>query len=368
MGVQMMRDITVMVTASGAPGAPGIIKSLRLNGERKIRIVATDMNPDSYGLFVAEKGYVVPPGTSDEYITEMLKIAENENIDVILPLSTYELMPLSKNKEKFENIGTKVLVSDPEPLEIANNKGKLYEFLRGEGIPVPDAVMVESLSEFERSVFKLGYPDVPVCVKPQIGKGSRGFRILRGDVDRLDLFLNYKPDSTITTFEDMISILENADPFPKLIVMEYLPGKEYSVDLLVKNGEPLITIPRARNVIKLGISFIGTVERNEEVTEMANRIVKAIGLDYNINMQLKYSADGIPKIIEINPRVSGTIVLCTGAGVNMPYLGVKMALGEEIPQMEPKYGTRMIRYWGEVFITPDKHVYELESYEEMEKI
>ena len=45
MGVQMMRDITVMVTASGAPGAPGIIKSLRLNGERKIRIVATDMNP-----------------------------------------------------------------------------------------------------------------------------------------------------------------------------------------------------------------------------------------------------------------------------------------------------------------------------------
>jgi len=47
------------------------------------------------------------------------------------------------------------------------------------------------------------------------------------------------------------------------------------------------------------ITFIGTVERNEEVAEIANRIVKAIGLDYNINMQLKYSADGIPKIIEI---------------------------------------------------------------------
>jgi len=54
--------------------------------------------------------------------------------------------------------------------------------------------------------------------------------------------------------------------------------------------------------------------------------------------------------------------------VNIPYPSVKMALGEEIPQMEPKYGTRMIRYWEEVFITPDKHVYELESYEGMEKI
>jgi len=355
----MMRDITVLVTASGAPGAPGIIKSLRLNGERKIRIVATDMNPDSYGLFVAEKGYVVPPGTSDEYIPEMLKIAEKENIDVILPLSTYELMSLSKNKEKFVDLGTEVMVSDPEPLEIANNKGKLYEFLRGEGIPVPDAITVESLSVFERSIFKLGYPDAPVCVKPQISKGSRGFRILRGDVDRLDLFLNSKPDSTITTFEEMISILENAEPFPKLVVMEYLPGKEYSVDLLVKNGEPLITIPRARDVIKLGISFIGTVEYNEEVAEMANKIIRAIGLDYNINLQLKYSSEGIPKIIEVNPRVSGTIVLCTGAGVNMPYLGVKMALGEKIPQMEPKYGTKMIKYWDEVFITPDGSSYML---------
>ena len=359
MGVQMMRDITVMVTASGAPGAPGIIKSLRLNGERKIRIVTTDMNPESYGLFVAEKGYVVPPGASTEYIPRMLEIAEKEEVDVLLPLSTYELMPLSKNKAKFERIGTKVMVSDPKPLEIAINKGKLYEFLRREEIPTPDAIMVNSLAEFERAVFKLGYPDVPVCVKPQISKGGRGFRILKKDIDKVDLLINYKPDNTITTLEDIISILEIANPFPKLVVMEYLPGKEYSVDLLVKEGEPLITIPRSRDLTKLGISFIGTVEDNKEIREMANKIVRAIGLDYNINLQLKYSSEGIPKIIEVNPRVSGTIVLCTGAGVNMPYLGVKMALGEEIPQIKPKYGTKMIRYWEEVFITPEEESYRL---------
>jgi len=359
MGIKMMRDITVLVTASGAPGAPGIIKSLRLNGERKIRIVATDMNPDSYGLFVAEKGYVVPPGVSTEYIPKMLRIAEKEEVDVLLPLSTYELMSISKNKAKFESIGTKVMVSDPKPLEIANNKGKLYEFLRKKEIPTPNAIMVDSLDKFERSVHKLGYPDVPVCVKPQISKGGRGFRILKKDIDKVDLLINYKPDNTITTLEEMISILENAEPFPKLVVMEYLPGKEYSIDLLVKNGEPLITIPRARDAIKLGISFIGTVERNEGVAEMANKIVRAIGLDYNINLQLKYSSEGIPKIIEVNPRVSGTIVLCTGAGVNMPYLGVKMALGEEIPEIKPKYGTKMIRYWDEVFITPDGSSYML---------
>jgi carbamoyl-phosphate synthase large subunit len=357
-----MKDITILVTAAGAPGAPGIMKSLRLNDERKIKIIATDMNPESYGLFVAEKGYVVPPGTSNEYISKMLEIVTKENIDAILPLSTYELMPLSKNKDKFGDIGTKVMVSDPKPLEIANNKGKLCEFLRKEGIPTPEAIMVDNLDEFERSVFKLGYPSVTVCVKPQISKGSRGFRILKKDIDKLDLLMNYKPDNTVTTLEDMISIFEGANPFPKLVVMEYLPGKEYSVDLLVRNGEPLITIPRSRDLIKLGISFIGTVENNEEITEMANRIVKAIGLDYNINLQFKYSFNEIPKIIEINPRVSGTIVLCTGAGANMPYLGVKMALDEEIPQIKIKYGTKMIRYWDEVFINSAGTYYLLKNH------
>lgn len=359
-----MRSINVMVTAAGAPGAPGIIKSLRLNGERKVKIVATDMNPESVGLFMADNAYVVPPGGSSEFIPEMLEIAEKDEIDVIIPLATYELMNFSKNKRKFEKVGTRVMVSDPKPLEIANNKGKLYEFLKKEDTPTPDAIMVDSLNQFEKSVFKLGYPDVPVCVKPRISKGSRGFRVLKKDIDKLDMLMNYKPDNTITTLEDMISIFENANPFPKLVVMEHLPGKEYSVDLLVKSGNPIITIPRSRDVIKLGISFVGTVENDEKITEMANKIVKAIGLDYNINLQLKYSSESVPKIIEINPRVSGTIVLCTGAGVNMPYLGVKMALSEEIPQIKLKYGTKMIRYWEEVFIDRNGPAYQIRHKDE----
>ena len=221
-----MRDINVIVTAAGAPGAPGIIKSLRLNGERDIKIIGTDMNPDSVGLFMADRSYVVPPGGSPDFIQEMVEIAEKEEVDVIMPLATYELMNFSENKRKFEAIGVKVMVSDPEPLEIANNKGKLYEFLKEKGIPVPNSVMVESLSQFEQYAFKLGYPDVPVCIKPQISKGSRGFRVLKENIDKLDLFMNYKPDNTITTFEEMTSILESADPFPKLVVMEYLPGNQ----------------------------------------------------------------------------------------------------------------------------------------------
>jgi carbamoyl-phosphate synthase large subunit len=141
--------------------------------------------------------------------------------------------------------------------------------------------------------------------------------------------------------------------------MEYLPGTEYSVDMLLRGGETLAVVPRPREITKLGISFMGRIEKNLEIEELASKIAREIGLEYNINMQFKMSEEGVPKIIEINPRVSGTIVMSTGAGVNLPYLGVKLALGEEMPPIEPKYGTRMIRYWGEIFVEQDGHPYSL---------
>lgn len=351
-----LSDLTVIVTAAGAPGAPGIIKSLRLNGERRIRIIGTDMNPEAVGLSMADKAYVVPPGTSEKFIPAMLRIAEKEKADAILPLATYELMPFSKNRKKFENIGTKVLVSEPKPLEAANDKAKLLKFLKKEGIPTPDFIIAKNLKEFMRAVHKLGYPEKEVCFKPHISKGSRGFRILKEGMDELDLLLNYKPEQAgfYSTLERITAQLEDANPFPELVVMEYLPGKEYSVDILADKGKSLATVPRLREAIKLGICFIGKVENNLEVKKIAEKIVSSLKLDYNINLQLKYSADKVPKILEINPRVSGTIVMCTGAGVNLPYLAIKLALGERIPKITPKYGTKMIRYWEEVYYKDDR--------------
>ena len=79
-----MKPITVIVTASGAPGGPSIIQSLRKVKERKIRIVATDVHRDAAGLYLADKYYIVPYGTDPAYPEEMLKIASRENVDIIL--------------------------------------------------------------------------------------------------------------------------------------------------------------------------------------------------------------------------------------------------------------------------------------------
>ena len=197
-----------------------------------------------------------------------------------------------------------------------------------------------------------GYPELPVCFKPPVSRGLRGFRILKGDVDRLDLLMNYKPTDVFTTLEDVSKVLKDATPFPELLVMEYLPGKEYSVDVLANKGEALIVIPRLREKLKMGISFVSTTENNEAIIEYSKQVVKLLGLDGNIGLQFKLDGNGIPKIIESNPRVQGTIVLCTAAGVNMVYDAVKLALNEEIEecQEDVKWGVKMIRYWAEVYV------------------
>jgi carbamoyl-phosphate synthase large subunit len=126
--------------------------------------------------------------------------------------------------------------------------------------------------------------------------------------------------------------------------MEDLPGVEYSCDVLTKSGKTLVIVPRTRVQLRAGINDIGVVEKNKTVEKIIKKVIKVLKTDYSINVQLKFSEDGTPKIEEINPRLSGTVVLCTMAGVNLPYLSVKMALGEEIPRVKPVYGTWIVRY------------------------
>ncbi|MCK4306963.1 ATP-grasp domain-containing protein [candidate division WOR-3 bacterium] len=356
-----MRDATVLVTGAGAPGAPGIIKSLHLVKERKIRIIGVDMSPNSIGFSLIDKSYLIPPALDKEFIPSILRICEEEKVEVLMPLVTRELMPLAENLEKFTEIGVRVSISPPQGLRITNNKYLLMNHCSRNNIkvPVPEFIPANSYEEFKEAVFKLGYPRVNVCFKPPVSNGLRGFRILTQEIDRLDLLINQKPMNTVTTLEDIEPVLKNAKVFPELVVMEYLPGKEYSVDILADNGKALTVIPRLREKIKMGISFVGTTIENKTIIEASKKVVATLKLNGNIGLQFKKDENGIPKLIESNPRLQGTIVLCTAAGVNLVYLALKLALREKVMPPEVKWGVKMIRYWDEVYYDERGQAYTL---------
>jgi carbamoyl-phosphate synthase large subunit len=184
-----MKAVTVIITGAGAPGAPGVIKSLRGNGERSLRVIGVDASSDAVGFKLADAGYQIPLANAPGFIDKLLEIAVAEKADVILPLVTKELEMLSINKDKFQHEGVIVSVSDYQHLKIANNKGNLLGYMKDKGLPVPRFSILKSKETFVKAVKELGYPDESICFKPVRSSGSRGFRIIDAKINRYKLLL-----------------------------------------------------------------------------------------------------------------------------------------------------------------------------------
>ena len=173
-----MKDLNVLMTGAGAPGAPSIIKCLRKNGERNIRIIGVDMNEKSNGRRLVDVFYQVPAARDDGYIDAILKICDKEKIDIVMPLVTRELVKYAQSRQLFADRNIVLSVDDLEPLKIINNKANLLMKMRELGMETPAFKVVSTADEVESAVYELGYPNNAVCVKGAEGNGSRGVRII----------------------------------------------------------------------------------------------------------------------------------------------------------------------------------------------
>lgn len=338
------------MTGAGAPGAAGIIQCL--GQHPSINIVAADANPFVVGRYLVKDFTAIPKATDPSFIESLLALCREKNIHAVLPLVTRELIPLAKHSKEFELAGAKLIASSPESLEIANDKGKLYQFLQWRGMDIPGFRIVETVPQFEAATKDLGYPAKTICFKPTKSNGSRGFRIISNSIDEHHLLFNEKPTVATISYNDAIRIL-SSKTFPELLVSEFLPGEEFSVDCLAKKGETLLMLPRSRKKIINGISVEGEFIREESIINYCTQIIHELKLHGNIGIQVKKSASGKFLLLEINPRVQGTISAGLGAGINMPLLAIKQELGLPIHDIEyeVKWGTKFSRYWSEVFYT-----------------
>ena len=137
-------------------------------------------------------------------------------------------------------------------------------------------------------------------------------------------------------------------------ITKYLPGDEFSVHILAKKGKMLHCIPFHKKRSIHGHSLESSIEKNKECVSICKKIIKILNADYNLNIQLKKSNSGKLKLIEINPRIGGGVSLPMAAGINLPYLGVKLALNEKLPVKKKYDNTTLLRYWKELFLKNSK--------------
>jgi carbamoyl-phosphate synthase large subunit len=339
-----VRDITVLVSAAGAPGTAALLRALRENGERRVRLVGTDMSERSIGRHLCDAFHVVPAGSDPGFADVMLDICRRESVDAVLPQSSFDLLGLAEGKDRFE--GVAVLVSSPDAIRRSNDKAESYAFLQRIGVRAPDWRRVRGGPAVAEAASALGYPEHDVCMKPIFSSGSRGFRILSASADRQEQMLTNRPGvAAAMQLEELLELLPD-EGGPELLVMELASGGERTIDGIASGGRVALGHPKTREAMRAGLAMYFETLDDPALMDIAARIVAELALDHFFNIQLVGDY-----VIEVNPRIS-TIVY--QVDLNLPYLGVKHALGEISEEELGAYAARVrptrraLRYFDQV--------------------
>jgi len=314
-----MPPLTVLVTAAGAPGTAALLRALRENGERDVRLVGCDMSELAVGQFLCDAFEVVPTGIDPAFAPTVLDLCRRERVDAVLPQSSHDLAGLAEAKSALAEAGVAALVSSPETVRRANDKAECYSLLAEAGVAVPAFRRVRGRDAFVAAANELGYPERPVCFKPVLSSGSRGFRVLDPSVDRTHQLLHERPGSLALRLEDVAELLPEGGG-DELLVLELARGRERTVDGIARGGQIVLGHPKTREAMRAGLAMYFQTLEDPELLGIGGRAVAALEIEHFFNVQLVGEL-----VIEVNPRISTVVYQ---EDLNLPYLGLKHALGE----------------------------------------
>ncbi|MEH7012453.1 ATP-grasp domain-containing protein [Neobacillus niacini] len=328
------------------------IELIRSNDEgRRFVFYGTHPNKDALYLQYCDYAFTEPSVNGEEYIEFCLEFCRKNKIDIFIPRK--ENVLISKRLADFEAIGVKVLVCpDSELMETLDNKAAAYHSIMqkeengAELVAIPDFYVVNNIKDFKTAYQCLRDKGHTVCFKPVVGEGATGFRVIEDRIENIDQLFR-RASSRRLPYHYACEILSQQEVFPDLMVLEYLEGPEFSIDCLASNERLYAAIPRMK-----GEGRIREILDHHELIQLAHRFHQHYQIPYIFNIQVKYN-QGVPKLLEINPRMSGGMHFSCLTGLNLPYLAIKILLGEEIGQLKPRFGIRASHLEKEMILDKD---------------
>lgn len=278
-----------------------------LSDDIHFELYGASSQPD-HGKFVY-KNYIegIPFVNKDNFIEEINKICKDFCIDFIIPAHDSVVLKLAENKD---NLCAKLITSSVETCRIARSKSQTYKILK-DVVPVP--------STYNITDSNIAFP---VFVKPDVGQGSKGAKKIN-NIDELNMA--YTENNSI-------------------IISEFLPGKEYTVDCFTNcKGELLFAKGRTRTRIMNGISVNSKPVDNPMLYELAKRINTKISFCGVWFFQVKERKNGELVLMEFAPRIAGTMGLYRGLGINFILLSLYDAMGFDVNIIENSFDIEIDR-------------------------
>lgn len=294
----------VLIEAVGSPVWGTLLPYLRRVADK---IVGLDIDPLAYGLYMVDRGYLVPRYSEPGCLHTILQICHSEKVELVFPSINEGLLKWSELREDLAKHGITVLISPPETVAICQDKWETYRFFVANHIPTPRTSLEH---EYE-------------LIKPRIGRGGSGIRKVH-------------PGEPV----DMQGCISQ----------EIVTGEEFSVDALCDlDGNIIYIVPRKRLVVESGLSVKGQVVHDPLIEQYVRQILMSARFVGPVHIQCFRTSHGI-SFTEINPRIAGGLSLSMAATENWFEVLINMLNGESVQPKPVKYGLVMMRYLSDCII------------------
>ncbi len=309
----------ILITGAGGSPATNFVRSLRMAPE-PFHLIGVDSNKYYLQRAETDEKYLVPRASEPEYIPILKELLEETRAEMIFAQPDPEIAVLSRHREE---LGVRIFLPRDETVHLCQNKFASFQCWKEAGIKVPETMMIHSPTDLDEAFRKLGSP---IWLRPI--KGAAG----RGSLPSDDL-------------EEAITWIDFNKGWGNYTAAEYLSPQSVTWQSIWKDGELIVAQGRLRLYWEFadrspsgitGLTGAGVTISDQQVDDIAQRAVLAVDSKPHgiFAVDLTYDRTGIPNPTEINiGRFFTTHLFFTAAGINMPYIFVKLAYGEALPHI-----------------------------------
>lgn len=296
------------------------------------RIIATDMQLSAPALQAADVKVRVPAVYAPDYIDITLKVCKDYAVDAVFSLNDLELPILAENKSRFEELGVKVVVSDPSVIDICFDKFKTMRWAESIGLKVP--VTFSSLFSVKEAL-AAGKICFPLFMKPRWGSGSIGLETV-DDMEEMEMvyrLLQKKIKKSI------LATASTGDEF--ILFQEKLTGEEYGLDVMNDlDGNNVGVSVKRKLAMRSGETDKAVTVDSAEIRKIGETIGKNLGHIGNLDVDIMRRSNGDYCVLELNPRFGGGFPFSYESGVNYPGVLLQWLKGipADLSALVPEYG------------------------------
>lgn len=297
--------------------------------EQQFSVLCSHSNTGFVGFESADFHEIEPRCNDTQFLDYCEEMIKKYKVNVIF--ASNRQVALEKNKARFKALGAEIVTAaSHRVIPSINNKAKLYRLLEGGPVKIPQYAVFNDLVSFNENYKLLKKQNSKLCMKPTEGVYGLGFYVLKDKSDDLKSFLKQEQNVSVHQFRKNIG----QSKFKQMVLMQFLEGAERSVDCVAFHGQLIGGTIRKKN--PAGLPQV--IEVNEDLMAQVKWIVEKLKLSGMFNVQFK-DFNGIPYLLEINPRLSGRSFYSTIAGFNIPLVASQLFSGLKEPK-EIKYETQ----------------------------